>query len=48
MGGNGDIPPCPLLLLDPGGEICIADLRDCVLQISTVDNGEMVNQSWKK
>ena len=41
----GDIPPCVSLLLDPGGGICTADQRDCVLQISTVDNGEMVSQS---
>ena len=32
----GDIPPCVSLLLDPGG---------VVLQISAVDNDEMVSQS---
>ena len=45
---SGDILWCVLLLLDPGGGICTVDLRDRVLQISTVDNGEMVSQSTKK
>ena len=43
-----DIPPCVLLLSDPGWGICTTDPRDHVPQISTVDIGEMVSQSRKK
>ena len=42
-----DIPPCVSLLLDPGWRICTTDPRDRVLQISTVEIGEMVSQSRK-
>ena len=43
-----DIPPCVLLLLDPGWGICTTEPKDRVLQISAVDIGEMVSQGRKK